>query len=351
MRKIKLIRVLMPLAAVVLALLVGAVLIAMVGVNPLKAYGILFSGAFGDLRSITDSMVKAIPLVFTGLAFAFAAKCNVYNIGAEGQLYVGALAAMAAGIYLPAMPPVLHVVVSLLCGALAGGIWAGIAAALKVRLGINEVINTIMLNYIGKLFVSFMVYGPMIEGAGKSPQTLPVQESAELPALFRGTKLHTGIFLAVLASVAVYLIFKHTTFGYHIKAVGFNKEASRFAGIKVNRYIFLALFISGVLAGLAGSVEMLGVNKRLIVGFSPNYGSDGIVVSLLGQSHPFGILLASFLMGALRVGANSMQRAAFVPAQVISIIQGIVVLFVIASGAFVHVWEMRAQKKEVKALA
>ena len=347
--KQKAIRILTPAAAVLTALLVGAGLIASVGVSPLSAYLVLFRGAFGDMRSITDSLVKAIPLIFTGLSFAFAAKCSAYNIGAEGQLYVGALATVAAGVYLTGLPAPVHIPLCLLAGALAGGVWAGIAAWLKVRLGVNEVINTIMLNYVGKLVVSFMVYGPMIENPSKSPQTKPLLDSALLPVLFRGTKLHLGIVVAILACVVFGVIFRRTVLGFELSAVGCNQTGARFAGINVRKNIFLALFISGMLAGLAGAVEMMGPAKRLIIGFSPNYGSDGIAVALLGQLSPLGIFLSAFFLGALRVGANSMQRVAMVPAQVISIIQGLIIIFVIAGEAFTLIAARRMRRKEASA--
>lgn len=342
-------RSLISLAVVLIALLIGAGLIASVGVSPIYAYSVLFQGAFGDFRSLTDCLVKAIPLVFTGLAFAFAAKCNIYNIGAEGQLYVGALATVAAGVYLTGLPAPVHIPLCILAGALAGGIWAGIAAWLKVRLGINEVINTIMLNYVGKLLVSFMVYGPMIENPNKSPQTQQLQDSALFPVLFRGTKLHMGILVAILACVVIHILFRHTTLGFDLAAVGYNQTAARFSGIQVKRYIFLALFVSGMLAGLAGAVEMMGPNKRLIIGFSPDYGSNGIAVALLGRLNPLGIFLSAFFLGALRVGANSMQRVAMVPAQIISIIQGLIIIFVIAGDAVMYLAHRRSKKKEVRA--
>lgn len=344
-------RLLTSLAVILLALAIGGALIASVGVSPLYAYSVLFKGAFGDLRGLSDSLVKAIPLIFTGLAFAFAAKCNTYNIGAEGQLYIGALAAVAVGVYVTGLPAWLHIPLCLLAGALGGGLWAGIAAWLKVRLGINEVINTIMLNYIGKLFVSFMVYGPMIENPLKSPQTKQLADTALLPVPFSGTKLHMGFLVAIIACTVVAVLFRHTTMGFDLAAVGENQTGARFAGISVKRNIFLALFISGMLAGLAGAVEMMGPAKRLIIGFSPNYGSDGIAVALLGQNGPLGIFVSAFFLGALRVGANSMQRTAMVPAQIISIIQGLIIIFVIASQALLLWMEQRMRKKEVGAVA
>lgn len=339
------ISLLLPFLSVVFALLVGGVMIYLAGADPVFSYVVLFRGAFGSLRGITDSVVKAIPLVFTGLAFAFAAKCSVWNIGAEGQLYVGAVTTMVVGIYLKGLPPLMHIGIALLVGALSGGLWAGIAAILKIKRNVSEVINTIMLNYIAVLFASFLVFGPMIEDRGRSPQTRQLLESAQLPILIRGTRLHAGIIIAVVACVIVYIVFNHTVFGYRLKAVGFNREAARFAGIKVNRYVFLSLVISGMFAGLAGSIEMMGFSKRMIIGFSPGYGFEGIAVALLGQLNPFGIILAAFLLGALRIGANAMQRGANVPVQIVSIIQAVIILSVIASGAFIQAMKNKRRKE------
>lgn len=337
----------MPVLAITAALLIGAVLIIGSGENPLAVYVIMLKGAVGDWRSITDTLVKTIPLIFTSLAFAFAAKCSVWNIGAEGQLYMGALASVAVGVYCAGLPTAIHLPLSLLAGALAGGLWAGIAAWLRIQLKINEVVNTIMMNYIATLIASALVYGPMIEHAGKSPQTKAVLETAELPVLFSGTKLHAGIILAILACVFYFLVFKYTKFGYRITAVGYNEEAARFNGISIKRSIFLSMFISGVFAGLAGAVEMLGTNHRLIIGFSPSYGSDGIAVALLGQLNALGMFLSSFLFGALRMGATAMQRQTEVPMQLISIIQGIIVLFVIAGSALQLILRNKIRKKEL----
>lgn len=346
--KQRLISVAMPIGAILLALIIGAILIASVGEDPLEAYGILLDGAMGDWRSITDTLLKATPLVFTGLSFAVAAKCNVWNIGAEGQLYMGALASVAVGIYLKGLPIYIHLPLALLAGALAGGLWASAVAWLKVKFNINEVVSTIMMNYIAELIASALVYGPMIENPFKSPQTCKVLASARLPVLFEGTRLHAGIILAVVACIIYYIIFRHTLFGYRISAVGINKEAARFSGIQVNKHVFLSMFVAGVFGGLAGTIEMLGTNGLLIIGFSPSYGSDGIAVALLGQLQSFGMFLSAFLFGALRMGATALQRRTEIPQQIITIMQGIIVLFVIAGSAIGQFLKNRIAKKEVK---
>ena len=344
----KLIAAAMPALAILAALLIVAVMIAGVGESPAEAYRILAQGAVGDWRSLTDTLVKTVPLIFTGLSFAFAAKCNIWNIGAEGQLYMGAVASTAGGVYCTGLPALLHLPLALLAGALAGGLWASIPAWLKVRFKINEVVSTIMLNYTAILIVSALVYGPMIEDPFKSPQTCKILPTARLPVLFEGTKLHAGILLALLACVLYHLIFRHMLFGYRVSAVGKNREAARFSGISVERSICMSMIIAGVFGGLAGAIEMLGTNGLLIIGFSPEYGSDGIAVALLGQLEAVGIFLSAFLLGALRLGATALQRKTDIPQQMITIMQGIIVLFVIAGSAIGRILQNRAAKKEVK---
>lgn len=339
---------LIPVAAIALALLVGAVLIVAVGENPLKAYSIMFQGAFGDWRSTTDTLVKATPLIFTGLSFAFSAKCNIWNIGAEGQLYMGAVASVAVGIYAAGLPAVIHLPLAVLAGMLAGGLWATIVAWLKVKHGINEVVTTIMMNYIATLIASALVYGPMLEDPYKSPQTCAVLASAELPVLFQRTKLHAGILIALLCCVLYYVIFSHSTYGYQLTAVGYNREAARFSGMNIGRKIFSCMIISGIFGGLAGTVEMLGTNHRLIIGFSPAYGSDGIAVALLGQLNAVGVFLSALLFGGLRMGAIALQRKTMVPQQIVTIVQGIIILFTIAGSSLSLRLKNHLAKKEVK---
>ncbi|HHY39608.1 MAG TPA: ABC transporter permease [Clostridia bacterium] len=335
------------MAAILLALFIGAVLIYAVGINPWKAYRFLVYGAFGSPNSIAETIVKSCPLVLAGLGFAFAFRCGLFNIGAEGQLYLGALASILVGIYLKGLPAILHAPIAVIAAALAGGIWGAIPGYLKARFGISEIINTIMMNYIGIYFVSYLVHGPLREPPGYYPQTARIADTAAFPKLIEGTRLHAGVFVALLAAFLVYHILKNTTLGYQIKAVGYNREAARFGGINVSASFVVTMAISGALAGLAGANEMLGVQHRLLDGFSPGYGYDAIAVALLGRAHPAGVFLAALLFGSLRAGANMMQRSAAVPVQLIYIIQGLVVLFVIGSTFLMDRYAARAMKRRV----
>jgi simple sugar transport system permease protein len=342
----KLISLFIPFSAILSAFLIGAVMILMVKVNPLEAYRVLFRGALGDFRSVTDTLVKACPLIFTALSFAFAARCNVYNIGAEGQLYMGALASVAVGIYVKGLPVFLHLPLGILAGGAAGAVWASLAAVIKIKKGVSEVVTTIMLNYIAILIPSALVYGPMIENAIRSPQPREVMTSALLPVLFTRTKLHGGIILALAAIVVYHIIYRHTAFGFKLAAVGYNNVAARFSGINTGRNMFLSMLISGFLAGLAGTTEMLGTNHRLIIGFSNNFGFDGIAIALLGRRSPLGIFLSAILFGALRMGATSMQRSTDVPMQIVTIIQGIIILFVLAGEVYQNILQRWLEKRK-----
>lgn len=336
-----------PLLSILAALLLGAILISAVGLDPVRSYRFLLMGSLGTRVGIAETLVKAAPLILAGLGFAFAFQCGLFNIGGEGQIYLGALGAALVGIYVTGLPSLLHVPLALLAGTALGAVWGAIPGYLKARLGISEIINTIMLNYVGIYFVSYLVFGPLREPPGYNPQTARMLSSAMLPRFLAGTRAHVGFFLALAVAVLVFYVIYRTTFGYQIRAVGFNRNAAKYAGIRVRRSLVLTMAISGALAGLAGANEILGIQGRLIIGFSPGYGFDAIAVALVGKAHPFGVILAGLLFGALNAGANVMQRNAGVPVQITYIIQGLVVLFVIGSDFLVSRHRARADKRSV----
>jgi ABC-type uncharacterized transport system permease subunit len=323
--------ILLPVIAILASFLVGSVLLLLLGVSPIEAYTALLKGAFGNQRLITTSIIKSIPLIFTGLAVTLAYRGGVFNIGAEGQLYFGALFAVWAGTVL-VLPYPWHLIVVLLFGILGGMIWGAIPGYLKATRDMNEIIVTILMNYIAIFTVSYFVHGPLKE-EGWNTQTNPVAQTAELPLIWAGTRLHAGLYLALACVVIVYFILFHTTLGYRIRMVGTNKDAARFAGIKTTRIMALAMALSGALAGLAGSVELLGVQHRLIDNFSPGWGFDGIAVALVGRLNPIGALLAAFFFGALRNGANSMQTAVRIDVVVVFVLQGLAIIFLIAGSS------------------
>ncbi|MEL7608109.1 MAG: ABC transporter permease [Bacillota bacterium] len=336
--------VLVPLVSVILALTVGAIIIAALGLSPMKAYACLWQGSFGSVNSIGESIVKMTPLVFTGLSFALGRRCGVTNLGAEGQLFMGALGATAVGIFLKGLPMAIHIPLAIVVSFLCGGLWGFFAGGLKVKFGASEIITTIMLNHIARNFVNYMVTGPMIEPPGNWPQTAQVEPSAVLPKLISGTRIHLGIVIAVLFAIFVYYFLWKTTKGFETRVVGFNSEAARYAGIKPKSTILFAMFFAGGLAGLAGATEILGVQFRLIQDFSANVGFEGIAVALLGRNNPFGVLISAILFGALKAGSNTMQLLAKIPAALAYIIQALVILFILASGLY----EILKRKSEIR---
>lgn len=339
----RLIDALMPVAAVLAAFVVGALLLWMLGVNPLTAYGSLINGALGRTSGITQTLTKAIPLLLVGLGICIAFRGGVINIGGEGQIIVGALAATALSLSMPEQPRWFLLPLTLGAGALAGGIWGGIAGVLKARLGVNEILSTVMLNTIALQLMNFLLRDPQLlldpaqVAAGTNiPQSAALPEQVWLVRLVPRTLLHTGIIYAVILAVLVYLLLWRTTIGYRIRAVGLNMAASRYAGIPVRSYLALSMILSGAFAGLAGAVEVTGVHHRMIEGLSGGYGFSGIVAALFGKLHPLGTIPASFFFGALLEGANRMQRTIQVPAALVIALQGLVVLFVVASDIFVR---------------
>lgn len=323
-----------PVLAVLFALAAGVVIILLMGLNPISAYSALAQGSVGSFNAVGETIVKMTPLIFTGLSFALADKCGLCNIGAEGQLFMGALASTVAGIYLVGLPAAVHVPVCILAGFLGGGLWGALAGALKVKFGASEVITTIMLNYVAQYFVNYMVRLPMVEPPGAYPQTPLIQSSASLARLVPGTRIHLGIVLA-LVCIALYSFFLYkTTKGYELRIVGYNAEAARYAGMRPERSALLAMFLAGGLAGLAGATEILGVQGRLFQNFSAGYGFDGIAVALLGRGTPLGIFFSAVLFGMLKAGSNMMQMLARVPVSLVGIIQALVILFVVGTGLF-----------------
>jgi simple sugar transport system permease protein len=324
----RLLDVLIPLLSIVLSFLVGAVVILWSGGDPVLAYGVLVEGALGGGKQIAMTLAKSIPFLFTGLAMTLAFRGGVWNIGAEGQLQVAAIFSVLAGTRLE-LPPVAHVTVALLAGIVGGALWALLPALLKTYRNFNVVITTVLFSYIGVGLTDYLVGGPLKQ-VGFVRQTDPILPSAWLPNLVPGTNLHAGFILGVVFVVLVYVLLSQTTLGYQIRAVGFNERAAKAAGIKIERVSILVFLLSGALAGLAGTNEVIGYNHVLVANFSPGYGWDGIAVSLLGGMNPFGTLLAAIFFGALRVGGNAMQVVVGMPGSVIQLLQGLTVLFTLA---------------------
>ena len=335
-----LIDALLPVLATLAALLVGAVMLILLKVNPIVAYQALWDGAFGSSNAFAETLVKATPLLLVALGICISFRGDVINIGGEGQMIIGAVFATWVGLNFTGLPGWLVITLAMLAGFLGGAIWGGIPGVLKAYFSVNEILSTVMMNAIAVQLMNFLLRGPMIDPsqallASKIPQTARLLDIFRLPRL-TPTRLHLGALLAVVLAFAVYILLFRTTLGYRIRAVGQNPYASKYAGIKVQRYVVLALLLSGAFSGLAGATQVFGVNYRMITdgsasGFTGNAGFNGIVVALFGGLHPLWSIPASILFGALLVGANKMQRVVQVPSALITALNGLVVVFVVSS--------------------
>jgi ABC-type uncharacterized transport system permease subunit len=323
-----------PFAAIPIALLIGGVVLVAAGYDPVKAYTAMWEGAFKDRTAFTEVLIKATPLMFIGAGLAVAFKCSIWNIGAEGQFYAGAVMATVTGIYLGDLPRFILMPLVLIMGTAGGALWGMLAAFLKNRFGASEVVTTIMLNYVAIYITGYLVTGPMIETAGLFPQTPKISEAAWLPRFLPPTRLHLGFIIAILVAILLYIIIFKTSVGYTIRAVGINPVAARYAGINVKKNILLAMAISGGAAGLAGAVEIAAISYRLYQLISPGFGYDGIAVALLVNNNPLGVIFSGFLFGALRSGAEVMMMTARVPSVLVYFIQGLVILSVVAFGVY-----------------
>jgi ABC-type uncharacterized transport system permease subunit len=329
-----------PVLAVFTALVLGGLLIwattgdLMTVIGPEGAFAGLWNGAFGSPRRIASTLITATPYIFAGLAVALAFKCGLFNIGAEGQLAMGAVTAAWIGYAIQGVPFPVHMLLALAAGLIGGLLWGAIPGILKAYTGAHEVIITIMLNYVALLFVQFLLSGPMKDRSpgNVTARTPLIQPEAEMPNLFAGTpwQIHIGVLVALLAAILVQIFLSRTTWGFEIRTVGANQHAARYAGISVSRSLILAMALSGMLAGAAGAVEVLGVTHRHELGFGSGYGFDSIVIALLGRSNPYGVVVAALLFGALKSGATQMQFNTQISASIISVVQGLVLLFVAA---------------------
>jgi simple sugar transport system permease protein len=342
---------------------------AQIGVTIVDAYASLLVGSLGDpvdivqavitliqtgdsrdilaaLRPFGESLVIATPYMFAGLAVALGFRGGVFNIGAEGQLFVGGLASVYVGYSLTGLPRIIHLPLALLAGILAGAVWGIVPGLLKAYTGAHEVINTIMMNYIAFRLTDYLLQGPMAR-PDKLPITPEIKSSAYLPTLLPvPVRLHLGFFLALGIAVLVYWFLWKTTRGFEIRMVGSNPSSARYAGVQIKRTIVLTMALSGALAGLAGANQVLGVDHRLVRAFSTGYGFDSIALALLGNSHPFGVVLSSLLFGFLRGGAARMQSVSDVPVEIIRIIQGITIVLIAAPPIIRKLYRIKDKPKE-----
>lgn len=345
---------LIPSLSILTAVILGGIIIIGVGGNPFLAYYGLIQGSFGSAKAISETAVWATPYILAGLAVALAFKGGLFNIGAEGQLALGATTSALVGYALPEwlgfdLPKFIHLPLVIILGAGMGAFWAAIVGYLKAYTGGHEVINTIMMNYIALNSISFLLNGPMKDPNPNNviARTPEIAESARLTPIFDGLRVHWGFVLALLAAFLVWWMLSKTTLGFEIKTVGLNPDAAKYAGINVKRIIVLTMALSGMLAGLAGTIEVTGLNYRHELGFSIGYGFDAIAIALLGKSHPLGVVLAAILFAAMRNGATRMQFLTQMPVDLISMLQALILLFVAADAIIRYVYRIKSQGERV----
>ena len=318
--------------AILLSLLVSAALIATSGANPWEAMGALFRGAFGTRHALLETIVQATPLIFTGLAIVVAFRAKVFNIGAEGQLFAGAMMAAWISMNFSDLPRAVIIGLIILGSMIAGGLWAFIPGFLKARFGTNEIIVTVMLNYVILFIISYLLGRAWRDPSQFFLQTIRFEESTHLPTFF-DSRIHLGFFVALVMTIVIYVLLWKTPLGYDIRAVGDNPISSRYKGIKISLIIIAVMVISGAVAGLAGGMEVTGIHYRLKLDISIGYGFTGILIALLGRLNPFGVLFAALFFGALVNGSTGMQIFTGVPVALVEAVQGIVLVFLLAAEA------------------
>jgi len=332
------------LFSLILSLVVSGIIMAFAGFSPLEAYGAMFVGAFGGLSNFADTLGIATPLIFTGLAVTIAMRGGILNVGCEGQLYIGGMAAALTGAYVKGLPAIIHIPICFLAAMLAGGLWAVLAGVIKIRANANEVIITIMLNYIA-IYLTDYLASYVFKADGMVVKTNEIMHSAVLPQLYPHSRLTIGLLFALLAMVFIAWILKSTILGYNIRALGQNPYAAEAGGIRKNRMILFTFLLSGALAGMAGAIEVQGVHTYFISNFSNGYGWDGLATSVLGQYNPFGTVLASLFYGAMRNGATMMDRMTKMPPDFVVIMQALAIIFIATPSIIRKVMSIFAKRR------
>lgn len=324
-----------PLGAIVATLAISALLVRWAGAPVFASFAALIDGGFGSRFAVTETLTRATPLILTGLAAAVAFRARFFNIGAEGQLYLGALAAVAVGGQLaPAfdLPPAVAFVAMMAAAMLAGCAWLAIAALLRTRLAVDEVVTTLLANFIVLLFVNWMLDGPMKDPTAMGwPQSVALPGELELAKLVERSRLHTGFLVALVCAAAAWVMSRFTAFGFEARAVGANAQAARFAGIQVEATVIKTALLSGALAGLAGAIEVAGRTSYVTLDMSPGYGYAGIVVAMLAALHPLAIVPAAIFIAGMFVGADSMSRAVSVPTYIADVIVSVSLIAVLVA--------------------
>jgi len=324
-------------AAALAAVAAASLVLLAIGASPATTFATIFTGPLRDLFGASEILVRAVPLTLVALGVTISFRSGILNIGAEGQMQVGILASTAMALAFPSWPKPALLPMALLAGAVAGALWGGVAGWLRARLEVNEILSTVMLNYIAAQLYTFLLRGPMIDpdelmtGSG-TPQSMRLPRAAWLDRLVPGTRLHSGLVLALILAFLVWLLLWRTTFGFRLRAAGAEQRAARYAGVGVERSLVTAMLLAGGFAGLAGGVEVAGVHHRAIEAITAGYGFAGIVVALFGGLHPAGIVPAAAFFGLMLVGADMTQRSAGVPANMVLVLEGVIILAIVSAG-------------------
>lgn len=318
-----------PLYSLLLSFFIGSVIIVASGNSPIEIYSMLVKGAFGSRNSILQTLLQSTPLLFCGLAVSLGLKGGILNLGVEGQLYIGALFSSLAAIYIKGLPSPIHILICIIAGMTGGMIWAFLPIWLKVKKGAHEVVTALMMNYIATLLLDYLLNYPIRELNSSVAQTQKIQESAKLLRLFPNSKVTIAIFIGILLAIGLNFLLKKTVLGYKITMVGSNEKAAAASGIHVNKVLITTMLISGLCAGLAGTMEILGSYHRLIQGFSSGYGFEGIAVAVLGTS-PISVIFSSIIFGALKAGGIMLNFGSNLSVQFITVLQGMIILLIAA---------------------
>ena len=331
--------IIVPVLSIIISFLIGCIIIAALGASPADAMRYLWKGAFGNVRNLGTTFSRSTPLIFTTLCACFAYRCGVFNLGGEGQFIIGSILAC----YIATLSPLTGIPAMLLCaaaGAVGGGLWAMLAGLLKVYRGQNEMIITIMLNYVATLLMG-VVYTNWLRD-GSVPQTVAVPDATKLPS-FLGLRATVAFPVAIIVGIAIFYFLFYTSSGFQLRAVGLNMTAARVNGFNVRRYLLMSFIVSGAIAGLGGALELIGTQLRLINGFGAGYGFDGVAMALIASLHPLAGILVAIFFAALRVGSTTMQTATGVPTSVSDIIQALVIVFTVAGMAMVKLPEFKSR--------
>lgn len=340
-----------PILAIILALVVSAGLIWAAGANPIEAYAALLEGSIGSVAALANTAVRATPLILGGLAVGLGFKAGLWNIGGEGQMYLGAATATVVGIIPLPIPAWLHLLLTVMAGFAGGVLWILTPAFLRAYRGVSEVVSTLMLNYVAGYFVSWLLHepSPLAEKGTFFPMSPTILSSARLPILVKGTSMHSGLILAIVLGVVLHFVLRYTPFGFRTRMVGGNPETARYAGVPIARHIFLVLLVCGGIGGLAGASEVLGLKWRLFDYFVSGVGYEGLALAILVNGNPLAMIVGGVFFGTLKAGANKMQIVTGIEASMALVIQALTVLFVIAIGFGERVLLDREQQKKSRA--